>query len=137
MNDSRSCDQLAQDLAREKNNECSSGEEEEEEEGEQQSGDDYSSEEEEYKWILYYLLTPLSDGFWMNYNHIDLWGLHGACRSNDANWAMSKLGGGSMAGKYGKKTKDVAMTGAKKVKQGTSIGIQWIKDKYQKTTQKH
>ncbi|GJW74214.1 ribonuclease H-like domain-containing protein [Tanacetum coccineum] len=47
MNDSRSCDQLAQDLAREKNNECSSGEEEEEEEGEQQSGDDYSSEEEE------------------------------------------------------------------------------------------
>ncbi|GJZ73330.1 hypothetical protein Tco_0637476 [Tanacetum coccineum] len=47
MNDSRSCDQLAQDLAREKNNECSSGEEEEEE-GEQQSGDDYSSEEEEF-----------------------------------------------------------------------------------------
>ncbi|GJR86112.1 hypothetical protein Tco_0210123 [Tanacetum coccineum] len=47
MNDSRSCDQLAQDLARENNNECSSGEEEEEEEGEQQSGDDYSSEEEE------------------------------------------------------------------------------------------
>ncbi|GJS94119.1 hypothetical protein Tco_0801087 [Tanacetum coccineum] len=46
MNDSRSCDQLAQDLAREKNSECSSGEEEEEdeeEEGEQQSGDDYSS----------------------------------------------------------------------------------------------
>ncbi|GJZ20546.1 hypothetical protein Tco_0557136 [Tanacetum coccineum] len=43
--DSRSCDQLAQDLAREKNNECSSGEEEEE--GEQQSGDDYSSSEEE------------------------------------------------------------------------------------------
>ncbi|GKA46328.1 hypothetical protein Tco_0739211 [Tanacetum coccineum] len=43
MNDSRSCDQLAQDLARENNNECSSGEEEE---GEQQSGDDYSEEEE-------------------------------------------------------------------------------------------
>ncbi|GKE23864.1 hypothetical protein Tco_1435376 [Tanacetum coccineum] len=47
MNDSRSCDQLAQDLARENNDECSSGEEEEEEEGEQQSGDDYSSDEEE------------------------------------------------------------------------------------------
>ncbi|GJZ45078.1 hypothetical protein Tco_0592674 [Tanacetum coccineum] len=44
MNDSRSCDQLAQDLARENNNECSSREEEEE--GEQQSGDDYSEEEE-------------------------------------------------------------------------------------------
>ncbi|GJW76355.1 hypothetical protein Tco_0138037 [Tanacetum coccineum] len=44
MNDSRSCDQLAQDLARENNNECSLGEEEE---GEQQLGDDYSEEEEE------------------------------------------------------------------------------------------
>ncbi|GJU00741.1 acidic leucine-rich nuclear phosphoprotein 32 family member A [Tanacetum coccineum] len=45
MNDSRSCDQLAQDLARENNNECSSREEEEEEEeGEQQSGDTYSEE---------------------------------------------------------------------------------------------
>ncbi|GJW46402.1 RNA-directed DNA polymerase, eukaryota [Tanacetum coccineum] len=43
MNYSRSCDQLAQDLARENNNECSSGEEEE---GEQQSGDDYSEEED-------------------------------------------------------------------------------------------
>ncbi|PWA70100.1 hypothetical protein CTI12_AA292640 [Artemisia annua] len=49
----------------------------------------------------------------------------------------SKLGGGSMVGKYGKKTKNVAVIGAKKVKQGTSIGFQWIKDKYQKTTQKH
>ncbi|GJX91188.1 hypothetical protein Tco_0344514 [Tanacetum coccineum] len=45
MNDSQSCDQLAQDLARENNNKCSSREEEEEE-GEQQSGDDYSKEEE-------------------------------------------------------------------------------------------
>ncbi|GJT34825.1 hypothetical protein Tco_0925244 [Tanacetum coccineum] len=43
MNDSRSCDQLAQDLARKNNNECSSREEEE---GEQQLGDDYSEEEE-------------------------------------------------------------------------------------------
>ncbi|GJS44596.1 hypothetical protein Tco_0594717 [Tanacetum coccineum] len=45
MNDSRSCDQLAQDLACENNNECSSREEEEEEEGEQQSDDDYLEEE--------------------------------------------------------------------------------------------
>ncbi|KAL7616472.1 hypothetical protein Lser_V15G00452 [Lactuca serriola] len=52
-------------------------------------------------------------------------------------------GSGGMTGKYGKKmgegfgkTKEVAATGAKKVKQGTSVGIQWIKDKYQKTTQK-
>ncbi|XVF12154.1 hypothetical protein REPUB_Repub08aG0089900 [Reevesia pubescens] len=35
------------------------------------------------------------------------------------------------------KTKAVASTGVKKVKEGTSLGIQWIKDKYQKTTQKH
>ncbi|KAK9063195.1 hypothetical protein SSX86_017065 [Deinandra increscens subsp. villosa] len=47
-------------------------------------------------------------------------------------------GGGGVAGKYGKKvgvkTKEVAVTGAKKVKHGASIGIQWIKDKYHKTT---
>lgn len=35
------------------------------------------------------------------------------------------------------KTKTVASTGLKKVKEGTSVGFQWIKDKYQKTTQKH
>ncbi|KNA12053.1 hypothetical protein SOVF_129400 [Spinacia oleracea] len=34
------------------------------------------------------------------------------------------------------KTKDVASTGFKKVKQGTSFGFNWIKDKCQKTTQK-
>ncbi|KAI3685174.1 hypothetical protein L6452_34410 [Arctium lappa] len=54
-----------------------------------------------------------------------------------------KTGGGGMNGKYGKKvgegfgkTKEVAAAGAKKVKQGTSVGLQWIKDKYHKTTQK-
>lgn len=35
------------------------------------------------------------------------------------------------------KTKAVAATGIKKVKHGTSVGLQWIKDKYHKTTQKH
>ncbi|KAG1327034.1 hypothetical protein COCNU_01G009680 [Cocos nucifera] len=34
------------------------------------------------------------------------------------------------------KTKAVASTGLKKVKEGTAHGIQWIKDRYQKTTQK-
>lgn len=34
------------------------------------------------------------------------------------------------------KTKQVASTGIKKVKEGTSVGFNWIKDKYQKTTQK-
>ncbi|CAK9159990.1 unnamed protein product [Ilex paraguariensis] len=56
----------------------------------------------------------------------------------------SSSGGGGVTAKYGKKvgeglgkTKDVASTGAKKIKEGTSMGIQWIKHKYQKTTQKH
>ncbi|KAF5459848.1 hypothetical protein F2P56_019762, partial [Juglans regia] len=35
------------------------------------------------------------------------------------------------------KTKAVASTGVKKVKEGTSSGLRWIKDKYHKTTQKH
>lgn len=35
------------------------------------------------------------------------------------------------------KTKAVAATGMKKVKEGTSVGFQWIKDKYHKTNQKH
>ena len=35
------------------------------------------------------------------------------------------------------KTKAVASTGVKKLKEGTSVGIQWIKTKYNKTTQKH
>ncbi|KAB5524919.1 hypothetical protein DKX38_022668 [Salix brachista] len=35
------------------------------------------------------------------------------------------------------KTKQAASTGIKKVKEGTSVGYNWIKDKCQKTTQKH
>ncbi|OAY67017.1 hypothetical protein ACMD2_04995 [Ananas comosus] len=35
------------------------------------------------------------------------------------------------------KTKVVAAAGMKKVKEGTTLGLQWIKDKYQKRTQKH
>ena len=35
------------------------------------------------------------------------------------------------------KTKAVASTGVKKLKEGTSVGFQWIKTKYHKTTQKH
>ncbi|CAK9138668.1 unnamed protein product [Ilex paraguariensis] len=45
-------------------------------------------------------------------------------------------GGGGMTAKYGKKvgeglgkTKAVASTGVKKVKEGTTTGFQWIKDK--------
>ena len=34
------------------------------------------------------------------------------------------------------KTKAVASTGMKKVKEGASVGFHWIKNKYQKTTQK-
>lgn len=61
----------------------------------------------------------------------------------ESNQKSSSLGGG-MKGKYGQKveeglgkTKAAAATGVKKVKEGTSVGFQWIKDKYQKTTQKH
>jgi hypothetical protein len=35
------------------------------------------------------------------------------------------------------KTKTVASTGVKKLKEGTSVSLQWIKTKYNKTTQKH
>ncbi|CAN4088234.1 unnamed protein product [Withania somnifera] len=48
-------------------------------------------------------------------------------------------GGGStgVAKKVGEKTKAVASTSMKKVKEGTSSGFQWIKDKYQKTAKKN
>lgn len=49
----------------------------------------------------------------------------------------------SSKAKYGKKlgeglekTKAVASTGVKKVKEGTTLGFHWIKDKYNKRTQK-
>ncbi|KAL0369797.1 UNVERIFIED_CONTAM: hypothetical protein Sradi_1198000 [Sesamum radiatum] len=64
--------------------------------------------------------------------------------SSDPLPEKKKSGGGGAAAKYGKKvgeglgkTKAVASTGVKKVKEGTSVGFRWIKDKYQKTTQKH
>ncbi|KAE8669035.1 Alpha-N-acetylglucosaminidase family / NAGLU family isoform 1 [Hibiscus syriacus] len=53
-------------------------------------------------------------------------------------------GGGGVTAKYKQKvgdglekTKSAASTGMKKVKQGTFSGIQWIKDKYHKTTHKN
>ncbi|PSR96674.1 50S ribosomal protein [Actinidia chinensis var. chinensis] len=52
-------------------------------------------------------------------------------------------GRGGVKAKYGKKvgeglgkTKAVASSGARKVKEGTSAGVQWIKDKYHKATLK-
>ncbi|KAL5544342.1 hypothetical protein UlMin_008126 [Ulmus minor] len=55
-----------------------------------------------------------------------------------------KTNNGGSAGKYKQKvgeglgkTKAVASTGVKKVKEGATVGFQWIKNKYQKTTQKH
>lgn len=35
------------------------------------------------------------------------------------------------------KTKGVASTGVKKLKDGTSVGLNWIKTKYSKATHKH
>ncbi|XP_043726171.1 uncharacterized protein LOC122672758 [Telopea speciosissima] len=79
-------------------------------------------------------------------------------RSSGASWAdqwdynapayqssnTSNGSGGMSSNKYGKKvgeglekTKAVASTGFRKVKAGTSVGFHWIKDKYQKTTQKN
>ncbi|KAI0504564.1 hypothetical protein KFK09_015516 [Dendrobium nobile] len=44
----------------------------------------------------------------------------------------------SQAKKNGvEKTKAAAATGLKKVKHGTTVGFNWIKDKYQKRTHKH
>ncbi|KAK8953928.1 hypothetical protein KSP39_PZI002549 [Platanthera zijinensis] len=49
--------------------------------------------------------------------------------------AGKKGGGGKKNGV--EKTKEVAATGLKKVKQGTTVGFNWIKEKYQKRGQKH
>lgn len=55
----------------------------------------------------------------------------------------SSNGGGATA-KYKQKvgeglgkTKAVASIGAKKIKEGTSFGFQWVKDKYHKTSNKN
>lgn len=48
-----------------------------------------------------------------------------------------KSGGAAAYGKkVGEKTKSAAATSVKKVKEGTSVGFQWIKEKYQKTTKR-
>ncbi|KAG6511668.1 hypothetical protein ZIOFF_029745 [Zingiber officinale] len=49
-----------------------------------------------------------------------------------------KSGGGGGGWKKGvEKTKVVATSGFRKVKESTSTGVNWIKDKYQQTTRKH
>ncbi|KAJ9560247.1 hypothetical protein OSB04_005407 [Centaurea solstitialis] len=48
-------------------------------------------------------------------------------KSSTSNIVKSKVGDG-----YGK-TKAVALIGMKKVKQGTSVGIHWLKEKYNKS----
>ncbi|KAI3870697.1 hypothetical protein MKW92_003702 [Papaver armeniacum] len=45
-------------------------------------------------------------------------------------------GGGKKVGDGLEKTKGAAITGAKKVKEGATMGFQWVKDKYNKRTQK-
>lgn len=61
-----------------------------------------------------------------------------------AGYDGKKSGAPSTAAKYKQKfgegmgkTKTAASHGLEKLKEGTSIGIQWIKTKYQKTTRKH
>ncbi|KAL3818655.1 hypothetical protein ACJIZ3_004560 [Penstemon smallii] len=58
---------------------------------------------------------------------------------NGSDHVEEKRKSGGVAAKYGKKvgeglgkTKSVASSGVKKVKEGTSVGFQWIKGKCQK-----
>lgn len=51
-------------------------------------------------------------------------------KSGTSNTVKSKVGDGF------DKTKTVALTGMKKVKQGTTIGFHWIKEKYNKHANK-
>ncbi|KAE8668519.1 Alpha-N-acetylglucosaminidase family / NAGLU family isoform 1 [Hibiscus syriacus] len=75
----------------------------------------------------------------------DQWGTSNAAAPTGATDEKKSGSGGSGAtAKYKQKvgdglekTKSVASTGMMKVKQGTSSGIQWIKDEYGKTTQKN
>ena len=75
----------------------------------------------------------------------DQWDYHDPAPATTAyDKKKSSSSNGSATAKYRQKvgeglgkTKAVASTGVKKVKEGTSMGIQWIKDKYHKTTQKH
>ncbi|KAK4740487.1 hypothetical protein SAY87_032396 [Trapa incisa] len=55
-------------------------------------------------------------------------------KSGDGSSASSKYKQKAVEGLG--KTKTAASQGVKKVKEGTTIGIQWIKTKYQKTSQK-
>ena len=54
---------------------------------------------------------------------------------NNRNGASDKFSG-KVADKF-HKTKAVTSNGMKKVKEGASVGIHWVKAKYQKTTQNH
>ncbi|KAG9152814.1 hypothetical protein Leryth_017640 [Lithospermum erythrorhizon] len=56
-------------------------------------------------------------------------------KNNSSGGGMNKYG--QKVGEGLGKTKAVAATGFKKVKNGTSAGFSWIKEKYQKTTQKN
>ncbi|KAI3440653.1 uncharacterized protein J3R85_003431 [Psidium guajava] len=55
-----------------------------------------------------------------------------------------RLGGSARTDRYKQKvgeglakTKTVASRGVNKVKEGTTVGFQWLKDKYRQTTRKH
>ncbi|KAK9107946.1 hypothetical protein Syun_023957 [Stephania yunnanensis] len=54
--------------------------------------------------------------------------------------SVGSVGDSKYAKKVGEgfdKSKAVASTGFKKMKEGTTLGFNWVKDKYRKRTQKH
>nr|GMC56287.1 CDP-diacylglycerol-glycerol-3-phosphate 3-phosphatidyltransferase [Ipomoea batatas] len=70
----------------------------------------------------------------------DQWDFNSDHSTSSKETKKSRSGNGGMKVKVGEglvKTKAMAATGIKKAKHGTSVGLQWIKDKYHKTTQKN
>uniref|UniRef100_A0A3Q7FR00 Uncharacterized protein n=1 Tax=Solanum lycopersicum TaxID=4081 RepID=A0A3Q7FR00_SOLLC len=67
----------------------------------------------------------------------DQWDYHKESYSKENKKGDFSAVGVGVAKKVGEKTKAVASTSMKKMKEGTSSGFQWIKEKYQKTAQKN
>ncbi|GAB2289935.1 hypothetical protein Dimus_024234, partial [Dionaea muscipula] len=93
--------------------------------------------------LLYYIGYEMKDNYETTW--ADQWDPSPALGSSPPR--SGPRGGGTghgAAAQYGKKvekgllkTKDVAVVGMKRVKNGASVGFSWIKDKYHKTTHKH
>ncbi|KAA0057896.1 putative CDP-diacylglycerol--glycerol-3-phosphate 3-phosphatidyltransferase [Cucumis melo var. makuwa] len=78
-----------------------------------------------------------------SYDWADQWDYNDSADVVTNNKKKISGSGGNSSAKYKQKvgeglgkTKAVASNGVKKVKEGTSLGFQWIKDKYNKTAHK-